>query len=397
MRVMLVHSRYDPGDTSNEYLVGYYFKDGRFFKKDTVLHRNRLPGSDDDGRISIGLGREEIFDERYLFSSIGILVDLWNKKLIWEKSNLSFVKHEQGKIYFHRCFFSTTLELYVHDLENHGYKHVLSRPFEGYCFDPELCAPDYNHFLETTYDSPGKTAIFLIDSKGKRKKIIVTSKQESFYSGSRARGELPILWVDEFRFIYPNYIDDPKRRHAGVDTRRTPGVATTYYSGKPDSLPSFSVELNEFDIRDNSTRFVTTINGLYAPRVDNRIYQKEKDHFIFRNLGADTNQYFLVNRFNGVVKPYEFPPSPFKIDGGDLTSESEEDLAEDVIFNGNKIGTFYVRDEYYNDSTIVICGSKEKAAPEALFVWSTRHPQWQEFPVSGFLQVLGWINKPDNE
>jgi hypothetical protein len=260
-----------------------------------------------------------------------------------------------------------------------------------------LCAPDYNHFLQTTYDSPGKTAILLIDSKGKRKKIVVASRQERVYSGSKARGELPIVWVDDLRFIYPNYINYPNKQQEREESRRTPGIETTYYLGKPDSLPSFSVELNEYDIGSGTTRFITTINGLYSPRVDNRLYLKGKDHLMFRNLGADTSQYFLVNRFNGVVQPYEFAPMPFRVADGNLAIEPEEDQAKDVFFNGNRIGTFYVRDDYYDDSTIVICGTNKKGTQESLFVWSAGQPEWQQFPVTGFLQVLGWINKKSDE
>jgi hypothetical protein len=393
-RVLLVHSRYDPGDTSNEYLIGYHFKQGKFYKQDTILHRSRIGDSDEDGRVSVGLHGDRIFQDRYMFSSIGILVDLWEKKLLWEKSNLSFVKEEGNKLYFSRSFFITTLELYEYDLEKHIYRNVLERPFEGYCFRPELCAPDYDHFLETTYESPGKAAIFLIDSAGKKKKLAVASKMEWSFSGSRANGKMPLAWTDEHHFVFPNYIvhkreEKPIRSLPKTDSK----IEQVFVAVKPDSLPCCSVELNEVDIRNGSVRFITTINGLYQPMVDDRIYKETDGDLIFRNRGADTSQSFRINLLTGEIRPDDPWTQTFTLVS---TNGNDEESPDDIFFKGNKIGTFYVYINHREDSVLAFTGSRKQDGNESIFVWNTEYRNWQELPIERFLGFFGWINKNED-
>jgi hypothetical protein len=395
-RVLLVHSRYDPGDSSNEYLIGYHFKKGVFVKQDTILHRHRYPGSEDDGRISVGLGGEKIFDDRYMFSPIGILVDLQEKKLIWEKSNLTFVERKGNKLYFNRSFFSSKLELYEYDLDRHTYKNVLNRPFEGYSFRPELCAPDYNHFLETTYESPGKVAIMLVDSTGKKKKLIVTAKSQWSFSGSRASGKMPIAWTDEHHFVYPSYIvHQRKEARNTLAAQPREDIETIFVAVKPDSLPCCSVELNEVDIRTGAIRFVTTINGLYQQMTDDKLYQNGQGDLVFRNRGVDTLQYFSINLHKGETISDELSKSVFTKVSSDKALGDES--PDDIFYKGNKIGTFHVYIIHRDENVIVFTGSREKDGPEKIFVWGAEYPHWLELPIERFLGFLGWINKKEDQ
>jgi hypothetical protein len=396
--VLLVHSRYDPGDTTNEYLVGYHFKKGVFIKQDTILHRYRIPGSEEDGRISVGLGGERIFNNRYMYSRVGILVDLWEKKLIWEKPNLTFVEGKGNKLYFNRSFFNTTLELYEYDLDKQSYLNILNRPFEGYCFRPDLCAPDYKHFLETTYDSPGKVAIYLVDSTGAKKKLVVTSRSQWSFSGSRASGKMPIAWMDEHHFVFPSYIV-----HQGKDKVRPPetepdrGIETIFVTVRPDSLPCCSVELQEVDIRNGDTRFITTINGLYQQMTDDKLFKTEQGDIVFRNRGAGTIQQFLIKRESGETNLFDAGSPPFRITGNNYIHGDDTGIPDEIFFKGNKIGSFHVYIKYYDDNVIAITGSREKNGPERIFVWDTQYQDWQELPIERFLGFLGWITKKEGQ
>jgi hypothetical protein len=382
------------GDTSNEYLIGYHFKQGQFYKQDTILHRSRIPGTDEDGRISVGLRDDRIFQDRYLFCSIGILVDLHEKKLVWEKSNLSFVEEKEGKLYFNRSFFNTTLDLYEYDLTKQTYKNVLKRPFEGYCFRPELVAPDYNHFLETTYESPGKAAIILVDSTGKKRKLAIASKLDWRFSGPRANRKMPIAWIDRYHFVFHDYIVQKKEKPVPAPPVPDATIEHVFERWKPDSLPCCSVELTEIDIRDGSMRFITTINGLYEQMVDDRIYKSAKGDLVFRNRGADTTQQFRINRLTGETKPDGQRTPGFTRLSSDPTLG--DDAPDDIFFKGSKIGTFHVYSDHREDSVMVILGGRKREDPESIFVWSTGHPRWQQLPVERFLGFFGWINKPSN-
>lgn len=390
-RVLLTHSRYDSGDTSNEYLIGYYFKNGVFAKQDTILHRSHIGDSEDDGRISVGLGGDKIFHDRYFYSTIGILVDLWEKKLLWEKSNLQFVKKEGQRLYFNRSFFTTTLDLYEYDLEKRVYRSVLKRPFNDYCFRLELCAPDYNHFLQTRYEGPGKAAIFLVDSMGKERKLAIASKADRRFSGSRAKMETPIAWTDQSHFVFPNYIirERNKKELPGIEGTN-PKMEQVFVRMKPDSLPCCSVELIELDIRSGATRFITTINGLYEPMVDDKLLKNEAGQLVFRNRGADTSQSFLIDLATGETKMDGPRSSPFRITA--KNRNSGDDAPIDIFFEEKKIGKFYVLDNYLEEKTIVIVGSEKPDDPDSLFVWSVEHPNWQKIPVDRFLNVFGWMN-----
>ena len=392
-RVLLVHSRHDVKNINNEYLVGYYFKHGKFIKQDTLLHRSRVQGSDDDGRVSIGLGGDQLFYDRYLLTTIALIIDLQEKKVLREDANMELLEEKDRKLYFNNTFFNAKLDMFAFDLDKHTYKKVLSRPFEGFVFNPHLCSDDYNHFLEIGYESPGKTNISVIDSTGHKQKLLIDDNNyPQSFSGSKAAGKEPITWVDNDHFVYAHYIVHPKTIKDAPPLKNAEDELV-FAKIEPDSLPCCSVELQEVDIKTGVKRFVTTINGIYQPMTDDRIYSRNGDReLVFRNKGVDTIQTFRIDRYTGEIKEYEYNRYPFR-SATTLIYGEEIVIADSIFFGDQPLGRFHVVQRNYADSVLVIWGSKEPGAPSQLHVWSMEYPQWQSLPVGQFLGFLGWITK----
>ncbi|MBN4072632.1 hypothetical protein JYT74_01200 [Crocinitomix catalasitica] len=196
----------DVGDFTH--LVSYNFIDGVFTSKDTILSASVSKGQYQGSYVRYDLGTNFIYQNRYIISGTGNVIDYFTRSLVIEESD-EIVELRGDSIIFHRDNIFTGTGYLVCDLENRTYGFVEDSTFmavEGYH------SPNHKFGLMVDYSSlPRRIILF---DENNRQKIIVSdcgfgSPLKAISSSS---SRVPVYWLDNQTFLYVKFYSESRRR-----------------------------------------------------------------------------------------------------------------------------------------------------------------------------------------
>jgi hypothetical protein len=188
---------------SYTYLVRYNFSQGELISKDTIfgapVTRKNISGS----YVRFDLGRNFIYNNRYIISGIGNVIDINTNSLVIEESD-DYVASSGDSI-----IFCAEKGYFILDLKTKNYELVKNKNYRNI---KGLLSPDLKHGVEID-NSKSPHKILLCNSENKCE-IIVDNCDfgTKMKSHSSALPIVPTLWLDNENFVYANYFSNVEIR-----------------------------------------------------------------------------------------------------------------------------------------------------------------------------------------
>lgn len=140
--------------------------------------------------LRFDLGKNTIYQNRYLISDNGPIIDLKEKKVIHD-GFAKFVKCNQDSvIYFINDVFSGPYYS-CFNLNSHKYFDI---KIKGY-------KPELGEVLE--FDQQKSPFKLYITPKGKTRELLLEDAGKGSVSGSTSKFEIPVYWIDNETFLFP--------------------------------------------------------------------------------------------------------------------------------------------------------------------------------------------------
>ena len=232
------YQKNEEGVGNYAHLVSYNFIAGKLTSKDTVFSAPTTKGQHQGPYIRYDQGRNFVYQNRYVISGIGNVIDVQTKSLVMEERD-HFIETRGDSIIFHRNNGDTGAGYLICDLKNRTYDFVKDRNF---LIVKGLNSP--NHKMGLAIDKskiPYKIALYDQDNT---KEVIVNNCGAgtllSTYSSTLPN--VPLHWINNHDFLYATY-SSPGHRMDGeiatvtihqvnIDTKNSEIVA------KIDSVPA---------------------------------------------------------------------------------------------------------------------------------------------------------------
>lgn len=390
--VAFLHSRFVTDTTNSESITAYWF-DGSQIKIDTILKRIAPKKGKQESRVSVGLS-DQLIKNRYLYTTIGLLIDLKQKKILVEDPG-NFVKEQDGLIFFTPKGYRKNFILNTYNPATGKTKKVLERRFEN---SLKYISPDYNHLIEVSYAELDHRKIFLLNRRGKEKLILPDlGKGPIRYGGSHAFGRIPVKWLSNDQFIYAKYSQYSSKGAVWVTPEKDETDSTEIqYSGlAADTLPCCKGEFRIYNIKTQEDKLIVFSDSIYAPSIDDRFLEIDSQ-LIFRNSGFSYLNYWQINLKNPSINKYSFK-STFTTKTDTSYQPSGLNYRKTLVyFKGKEIGYFYGHHSTGNDSTFIACGRLEPGGKTYIMFWNVQNQQWVKSELNGFLGLMSFF-KPSWE
>lgn len=386
--IALIHSRFDKGKATSEFITGYYIAGGKIVYTDTIAALYSNGHDKADSRLSLGLW-DIIIKDRYLYTSMNLLIDLVQKKIILKDAG-NLEKEEGNLLYFTRNGAWDDFILYSYSLDTHKWKEVIKRPFAN----DSYISPDYNHSLDIDYADGDKRMMRLIDSNGKKSLILPDlGKGPLLYAGTHAFGRIPVKWIADSVFLYVTYTTYSQKGSVWEDAGPPPKDTNELRFSRivKDTLPCCRGAFHAYNIRSGKDKLLAVTDSLYAPQLDDKFLDKP-GKIVFRNSGFSTVHYWELDPASGSLYPYIRPSSDFIIKSDTAVHPNNEFLSRILVFYKEKKAVeLYSQDYYFTGDTFAGFGMGEGEKEPYLLVWSPDGQDRKKIP--RFLGMLGLIKK----
>lgn len=385
--IALVHSRHDTEKEKCEAITAYYF-DGVHIRIDTIIKRSAPVKSNKESRLSVGLN-DQVIKNRYLFTTIGLLIDIKEKKILLEDPG-DFVSAHGDTIFFTPAGYWPNFILNGYSVKTGKIKKVLERPFEN---SLKHISPDYNCLVDVSYADADQRKIYLINKKGKKQLAVPdVGKGPLLYGGTHAFGHIPVKWLDNERFIYVKYIRTKKNGTVWQATENDPGDSSKIHFSRlvADTLPGCIGEFRIYNINTRADKLVVTTDSIYAPAVEDR-FIADDTAIIFRNWGFSYCNYWKIDIKKATIEHYN-ANKVFKTSADTSYRPKGFDHRKNrVHWKGNEIGSFYGQDYEYADDMYAACGKLEPGGIKYIMFWSSQTKQWEKTSLHGFLGLMSFF------
>ncbi len=383
-QIALLHSRYDTDTTTSESITAYWFNGNKIII-DTIITRIASKNSKVESRLSIGLN-DIIVKNRYLYTTMGLLIDLKQKKIILQDPG-SFVKEQNDTIFFTPKGSRDNFVLNGYSIKTGKMKRILRRPFEN---NIRFISPDYNNMVSVNYSKLENRSIYVIDKKG-NKKLAVADIGEGpvMYGGSHAFGHIPVKWINNESFIYLKYF---RTKTNGTVWQKPKNLITdssemVFSTLVKDTLPSSKGEFRIYNIESGINKLLVKTDSLYAPAFEDKFLDYDS-MIIFRNWGFSFYNYWKINIGDSSISRYNFNSDFFTKTDTAYHTAGFNQYKKIVYFKGALIGSFYGQDYKSDGSTYVACGRLEPNGKSYIMFWNDKNQQWLKAELNGFLGLI---------
>lgn len=340
-------------------LVGLYFNNGKFLKKDTIVSGptfKKVRKDDFDPYFRLEF-TNKLYKDRYLITFRGPVVDIKKGKLYDVDGELK-EKREDTLIFFTENIFKGTYYTYL----NLANGVITKKYIEDYKRD----------YSEATVSPDKKTSINVDYSKlpyritltknGKKQVIVENAGYGTPYKGSATFPLVPVHWIDSTRFLYGRFDLDKKNwKHTGC--------------------------IVLYDTRFQSEIIIGYLGVVKEFMVNSKFMNSPDDGLLF----TASRRYFKVN-----VDAYEIKEiSRIGIGNGfsyDLFVD--EDWKQKLFFNGEQISNFHFIGEYTTKDYIAV-GIRDKGTftgPDRVGIWNRHNKSWLILPEPDLIDIIGWIS-----
>lgn len=192
----LIVAEYDDNAAKNhiQYLVSYTFLDGIMTAKETLLVIPTQKQGVLGDYIRFDLGKNKLYQNRYVVSGIGNIIDLKQKKIILAEKDNFFAFNGDSVIFYTNDIFKGTYYS-VFNLRTEQYDKVIDPNYDPAALPDVEVDETTKPFSIAGYFSNGKKEIVLQDAGYGQS--INTKETKTIPS--------PLFWVDKKSFLYASY------------------------------------------------------------------------------------------------------------------------------------------------------------------------------------------------
>lgn len=335
-RVSLLASNCDPKEGCDiNHLYLYNFDDGRYSGKELIVSTNT-----DNVRFDL---ENWFYQNRYLITSHGDIVDLKEKKVIHD-SDGSIFAFRGNRIYIY-VNNDDDRGLYFFDLVRRKYE--LARKFDENVAKGRLSP----NGVRSADMSSGGLDIF---EQGDGKRTIKGEFGSTFFTFDGELTSAPFVWLDDETIV----------------TRTT------------------AAEIVSFNVVNNKRTLLATIKG------PEKCYSTLQIDHLKRLIYKCEDRYIID------VKKKTYTPLPSE-PIGEFTATDKPDGFETFYYRGKEIGTFWSTDPFTASGNFVVFPYGEaktnKAYPKGIKTWNAITSEWTTIDIDWHPEIITWIMEPGKE
>lgn len=347
----LLVAEYDVAAAQNhqQHLWRYNFEGGFYSTKEKVVTVEGQKAGDKSSYIRMDLGVNQVYRNRWVVTGIGNVIDTRDKKVVLDQKD-QFVRGSGDSLVFYTNDIFKGKYYSVLDLKSNTYAQVKSPSFKaikGQDVEPDCSLKNYKIYFYPT--SAAKTELVRDAGYG---------EDNASIPGGKPR--LPMWWVDNTTFVYPNF---SQQKNYFALYKVSTVTKTQEKIGEADQLP--------------------------LPRAACRFYEIAGGNAIFVCSGV----YYLVDPKKNKTEALKFLP----VGNGFEVALSETPGKGRVIrYKGQDIGTYFCDPEKVSTADGCIAFTYEMVIGnehylQGVAAWSAESSKWKSFDNSDVAAVVGWM------
>jgi hypothetical protein len=349
----LLVAEYDADASVNhlQYLIKYVFIDGAKVSREEIIAIPTQKEGIKGNYVRFDIGKNKIYRNRYVVTSIGNIIDIKNKKLLLDQQ-ATFIAFAGDSVIFHTDDIFKGNYYSIYNLKTEKYQKV-ENPNYNPSPVPDIEVDDISKpFIINFYDINEKQNVLVKDAGyGEAQPII----------GDKAKRKLPLFWIDKRNFIYANFA-------------KTQKVLSLYKVGIDKSVEKIA-DIDSVPATTQNTFFEYDAN-------DNIVYSCGKGRFIIDLKKKKANKIIYENI------------------GNDFFVESVENInyGRKIKFGDIEIGKKWCRFDnaqttkgyaaFQND---MVVGTERYS--QGVAVWNNIAKKWTTLKVFELANIVGWVQE----
>lgn len=327
-------------------LFAYHFLNGSFTGRDELLSvQGKKEGKD---YIRFDRGNNLIYKNRYLITGIGNIIDLQEKKVLFDgKAKLMRCSNDSAIFYTDDIFKGRFYSVY--NFSNNTYGEVKELLFKTkYGRDVEF--DKSTKPFKLLYFPSGKPRVQLLSDAGYGQ----VNEKDSYIP------DPPLVWIDNDNFMFSHFNasnTEVQFFKVNVDTKKSERIGSLDISGE---------------------------SGLAE------IQSLNSDQVMFK-LG---NKYVFIDMESGSISEQEYTKP---MNGFSFNCKPDPKVGHTIKLYGNEIG------KYHFDSRNFVAGTNiagfvremkigQESYQQGLMVWNTTRKKWESVDAEEVLALIGWVN-----
>ncbi|MBL0330911.1 MAG: hypothetical protein IPP64_16245 [Bacteroidetes bacterium] len=352
-KVSLLVAEYDDNAAANnlQHLVNYHFVDGAMVSKETVISLPTQKAGVTGNYVRFDLGKNRIYRNRYVVTSIGNVIDIKTKKLLVAERG-DFIAFKGDSIVFR-----------TNDIFKGKYYSVLDLRTEKF---GKVENANYNPLPRPDVEVDETTKPFSISAYAVSGKQDVLVKDAGFGEaqpllGDDVKRKFPIFWLDNTSFLYANFSKNQQS-------------ATIYKVNINHSIEKIG-EITEIP--------ATAANAFFEFASDGGVvYACGKGRF-----AIDIKKKMVTKLVNQPI-------------GNNFFLEADENpkYGRSILYELEVIGKKWCRLEnaktvsgYAAFQSEIVMG--EERYPQGVAIWNTTNKKWTTLYITNLSDIVGWVEE----
>lgn len=352
-KVSLLVAEYDDNAAANnlQHLVNYHFVDGVMVSKETVISLPTKKAGVTGNYVRFDLGKNRIYRNRYVVTSIGNVIDVKTKKLLVAERG-DFIAFKGDSIVFR-----------TNDIFKGKYYSVLDLRTEKF---GKVENANYNPLPRPDVEVDETTKPFSISAYGVSGKQDVLVKDAGFGEaqpllGDDVKRKFPIFWLDNTSFLYANFSKNQQS-------------ATIYKVNINHAIEKIG-EITEIP--------ATAANAFFEFASDGGVvYACGKGRF-----AIDLKKKMVTKLVNQPI-------------GNNFFLEADENpkYGRSILYELEVIGKKWCRLEnaktvsgYAAFQSEIVMG--EERYPQGVAIWNTTNKKWTSLDITNLSDIVGWVEE----
>jgi hypothetical protein len=347
--LIVVH--YDPASKGEfkQLVYGYRFLNGHFQGRDELItFKGRVKeGKTEKDYIRTDLGTNILYKNRYLITGIGNIIDLKEKKVLFDqKANLVRCSNDSAIYYTNDAFKGKFYSVY--NFTTNKYAEVKSLTFKA------VAGQDIEFDRSA---QPYKLNFYPVD---KPKIVLSTDAGYGQTNTESKRNDISVWWLDKNSFVYPNFNKDNTEItfvKVSIDTKASVPVGKASIK-QQNEQPSFTkISKTQAQYNFGEKKFIVDVEKNTVTELQ---FTNPENGF---SVECKTQPYGHIIKYNGK----EVAKQHFQI----KNLRTEQNIA--VIVKELVVGT-----ESYQ---------------QGLSVWNHSKQAWQSVDAEEVVALIGWIKE----
>ena len=390
-RLIVAEYRVDSPKIGNyTYLTCYHFNNGRFDYKDTLFEAPTNQRGIAGSYVRFDLGENQIYQNRYLISGIGNVIDLKRKKLLLAESD-EFIEARKDLLIFHRDNIFTGTGYLTLNLKTGKYgfiNHDHQRPEGNY-------APDGKQRIYVDRSElPYKLVLF--DSDRNKRMLVKNAGNGPEISGNIQFPTIETFWLNADEFLYgvhQHHYQKNKISKASV-------VADTAQHINGEEEKHFELErlqgyskifIRKYSVKTGNDIIFHVLDSVPFGSLNGRFYRDGIGQLVYR---TPSFQHYLVDTINNKLEVYTYYQCGYDFAVSILM---RTDTGSVLTFKEKEIGCIWSDNVRVANGALALeyaTPGSNLAYPRGFQVWFSATQQWQVFNLPWICTIIGWMEQP---